>query len=85
MGINQNEIDELNQYVDEFLHGLRMTKDSQDLFEIFYILKKDDVYIIDNVMKEHGLSEKFLYKLFNFDDSTIEVLEKLEFESEGSE
>ncbi len=36
-------------------------------------------------MKEHGLSEKFLYKLFNFDDSTIEVLEKLEFESEGSE
>lgn len=62
-----------------------MTKDSQDLFEIFYILKKDDVYLIDNEMKEHGLSEKFLYKLFNFDDSTIEVLEKLEFESEGSE
>ncbi|MEB8265407.1 hypothetical protein [Mammaliicoccus sciuri] len=85
MGINQNEIDELTQYVDEFSRGLRMTKDSQDLFEIFYILKKDDVYLIDSVMKEHGLSEKFLYKLFNFDESTMELLEKLEFESEGSE
>lgn len=31
-----------------------MTKDSQDLIEIFYILKKDDVYLIDSVKKENS-------------------------------
>lgn len=68
MDINQNEMEELEQYVDGFSHGLVMTKDSKELFEILYILKEDRTFLIDGVMKEYGLSEDFLYKLLNFDD-----------------
>lgn len=85
MGINHNEIDELDQYVDEFSRGLKMTKDSKDLFDILYIIKEDQSDLIESIMKEYGLSEDFLYKLYNFDTSTIVVLQKLEFEDERSD
>lgn len=85
MGINHNEIDELDQYVDEFSRGLKMTKDSKELFDILYIIKEDQPDLIESIMKEYGLSEDFLYKLYNFDTSTIEVLQKLEFEDERSD
>lgn len=85
MGINHNEIDELDQYVDEFSRGLKMTKDAKELFDILYIIKEDQPDLIGSIMKEYGLSEDFLYKLYNFDTSTIEVLQKIEFEDERSD